>query len=496
MKNKPILKMKNITKTFPGVKALSEVNLELFSGEIHSLMGENGAGKSTLIKIISGVYQFDSGEYYLNDNLVNISTPIDAIEKGISVIYQELSVIDSLTVTENILFNSLPKTKLGRIKWKEAHELAKEILKEVGLNIDPSMKLERLSTAQKQLVEIARAISSKAKVIIMDEPTSALSPKEIEFLFTIIEKLKNNKVSILYVSHKMDEIFKISDKITVFRDGQYITTKLIHEFTEESLIATMVGRKLNDLYPKRESNIGEIAFEVNNFSTDDVKNINFYVRKGEVVGFSGLMGAGRSELAMGLFGAKSRLEGSILLDGKNLPKDNPTISRKLGLGFVTEDRKKNGIFSNLTVKENMLISSLRQYKKGLSQDTNLEKEIVMDEIKKFRIKTPSPFQMIVNLSGGNQQKILISRWLINQDLKVLIIDEPTRGIDVGAKKEIYQIINELSERGLAIIIISSEMPEIIGMSDRVYVMKDGKITAEYLKEDMTQEKIMKSSIQG
>lgn len=490
----PYIELKNVCKKFAGVNALQNVSLAVNLGEVHALVGENGAGKSTLIKIISGFHQPTSGQCFVEGNEVQISTPAVALKLHIGVVYQELSVVDNLSVAENIFFGRLPHNKFGQVQWKKLYQDAQEILDRIGLNIPVRRKVGSLGTAQKQLVEIARCLSQNPRFIIMDEPTSSLAPKEIANLLEIIRRLKSQNVGILYISHKLDEVFAISDQITVLRDGQHIATKAASELDEAKLISLMVGRTLSTERMRTTCATDEMAFEVKNLTTDQVRDISFYVRKGEIIGFNGLMGAGRTELAKGLFGADRRLSGEILLDGKPIPKNSMTESVRHGLGFIPESRKEEGIFQNFSVLQNLTISSLSAMAHMGFTDRKAEAEVSEKYRKAIRIKTPSIHQRIVNLSGGNQQKVIIARWLAKSNLKVLIVDEPTRGIDVGAKAEIYNLLDELAKSGLAVIIMSSEMQEILNVCDRIYVMKQGRIADEYAIEDATQEKLLSSAI--
>lgn len=493
MQNTPVIKITGMHKTFPGVHALKGVNLEMYPGEIHALVGENGAGKSTLIKIISGVYSFSEGEYLLDGKPAVIKQPLDAIKQGISVIYQELNLVPSLSIAENIFFGRLP-TKYGKVQWKQLYAVTQNYMEMVGLFVSPKMKLQYLSIAQQQLVEIAKSISLNAKVIIMDEPTSALSPKEIQSLFKVVAWLKENGVAILYVSHKLDEIFAISDRISIFRDGAPMGTVNTTDIDEQGLIEKMVGRKMSDMFPQKDGEIGEVMLEVKGLSTQKVTNLNFTVRKGEIVGFSGLMGAGRTEMTMALFGVDKRTAGSVYLDGKAVEKNSPLAAKNAGMGLVVENRKDGGILPNLSVKKNMTIVSLNQVTTGIHIKQKKEIEDVTTLIDKLSIKTPTMNQLISKLSGGNQQKVLLARWLIKQNLKLLIIDEPTRGIDVGAKSEIYSLMNDLAKQGLAILMVSSELPEILGMCDRVYVMKDCRITGEFDRSEASETVLLEKAI--
>lgn len=494
MINDYVVSVKNVCKFFPGVCALDKVDFNLLRGEIHALVGENGAGKSTLIKILSGVYTCDEGMCFIEGKNVDILSGAHGIHKDVGVIYQELNFAGYLSVAENIMFDKLP-VKYGVVQWKEAYRSAQTYMEMVGLNVSPKAKVQQLSIAQKQLIEIAKAISQNAKVIIMDEPTSALSPTEILNLFSVIKSLKEKGVSIIYISHKLDEILDISDRITVLRDGCVVDTILSADVSRDDLITMMVGRQMTELFPSR-NRVGETEtlFEVRGLSTDRVENISFYVGQGEIVGFSGLMGAGRTEMANALFGIDKKSSGTVLLNGHELILDSPLSARKAGLGYVTENRKELGIFPGLTVKQNISVSSLEQYAKFGVISTAAENSDVKEMVQDLSIKTPGIQQIISKLSGGNQQKALLARWLIKKNLKVLVVDEPTRGIDVGAKLEIYKILNALSVRGLAIIIISSEMTELLGVCDRIYVMRNGRITGEHIAEKASEKELLEDAI--
>ena len=492
MNQTPVIDIKNMHKVFPGVHALRGVNLELMPGEVHALVGENGAGKSTLIKIISGLYDYD-GTYLIDGQPAKIFNTLDAIRKGISVIYQELNVVPSLSIAENIFFGRLP-SKGGRVLWKKLYKDTEMYLDRVGLKIDPRFKVQYLSIAQQQLIEIAKAISLNAKVLIMDEPTSALSPKEINKLFQVMKWLKEQNVGIIYISHKMDEIFSMADRITVFRDGESICTMKKNETNETDLVEKMVGRKMSDMFPNRVHNCGEMVLEVEHLTTEKVTDISFHIRAGEIVGFSGLMGAGRTEMTMGLFGADKCLKGKIKIAGKEIAKNSPAACGRAGMGYVVENRKDMGLLPNLSVKKNMTIVTLDQICKGAHVLKAKENEAVAEMVKTLSIKTPSNEQLITKLSGGNQQKVLLARWLIKKNLKLLVIDEPTRGIDIGVKAEIYSILDHLAKKGLAILMVSSELPEILGMCDRIYVMKEGRISGEFDRSEACEKTLLEKAI--
>lgn len=489
-----VIKVSEINKYFPGVHALKNVEFELERGEVHALLGENGAGKSTLIKILGGMYRPESGEIFMEGQKKYFANPKQAIEDGISIIYQELNLSLNLSIAENIYFGRLPLNKLGFVDRRGMNAAAKKMLKKVGLNVSPNAKVKYLSTAQQQLLEIAKALSANAKVIIMDEPTSALSPKEIDVLFGIIRELQSNDISIIYVSHKLEELYAVCDRVTIFRDGRTIETLSVADTSTEGLIKSMVGRKLDSNYTREAAGTDETVLDCQNICTNKIKNISLRIHKGEIIGFSGLMGAGKTEIAKALFGIDKITSGEILLDGSRIKNISPEKCAEMGIGYVPEDRKLSGLFLNLSVKHNVSISTIMQFTNKKIVNRALEKKKIDDEIKILSIKTPSQLQKVCNLSGGNQQKCILARWLLHNNLKVLIIDEPTRGIDVGAKQEIYTILNDLAKRGIAIVIMSSEMPELVAMSDRIVVMKQGRMSAILEKNEITQEKIMQNAV--
>ncbi len=487
---KPILELKNIHKRFPGVYALKGVSFDVRPGEVHALMGENGAGKSTLIKVMSGAHLPDSGEYLIDGEPANVTNPEDAIKKGVSVIYQELNLAPNITVAENMALGALPTTAMGVVKRGELRRSTKKVIDQMDLGIDIDSKVGMLPIAQQQLVEIAKAIYKEPRVLIMDEPTSALSAREIDALFVVIKRLAAAGVAIVYVSHKLEEIFRLCDRVTVFRDGEYIGTKDIGELDENKLVSMMVGREYDSAYERTVSyGTDRVVLDVRNLSSDKVRDISFHVKAGEVVGFFGLMGAGRSELVRAVFGADERLSGEVVVDGKPLGRVSTSEAAKAGIGYISENRKDEGILPSLDVCRNMTIASLRQFIPRLGVSEEKERTSVSQMIDKMRIKTAGMRQNIANLSGGNQQKVLIARWLINAKLKVLIIDEPTRGIDVGAKAEIYALMDELASAGMGIVCVTSEMNEIMSICDRIYVMKRGRISGECLRADATPEKL-------
>ncbi|WP_341472335.1 sugar ABC transporter ATP-binding protein [Fonticella tunisiensis] len=483
--------MKNISKTFPGVRALNNVQLKVKKGTVHALMGENGAGKSTLMKILIGMYRPDGGTIKFKGKEVKFKSTHDALQAGISMIHQELSPVPYMTIAENIFLGreSLYK-KTFWVNDREMERKTEELLKQLEISLNPKMKMKELSTAYTQMVEIAKAISYNSELIIMDEPTSAITEREVEHLFKIIEWLKKKGVSIIYISHKMDEIFKIADEITVFRDGSYVDTCSVKNITKEKLIEMMVGREITQLFPKEEAEIGKVLLEIKNFTrAGKFYDINLKVRKGEILGLAGLMGSGRSEIMESLFGVVKADKGEIYIKGKQVHINSPADAIKHKLAFLTEDRKISGLFLPLSVKDNMYISSINNYIEKLFINSKKVNKDCEEEVKLLNIKTPGLDQIVNNLSGGNQQKVLIARWLLT-DPDILILDEPTRGIDVGAKAEIHRLMSKLAKQGKAIIMISSELPEILGMSDRIVVMHEGKITGELTRKEATQEKIM------
>lgn len=493
------LEMRGVVKTFPGVKALDHAQLRLKPGTVHALMGENGAGKSTLMKCMFGIYKMDEGEIFYEGKPVKIKDPLDALHKGIAMVHQELQPIPARSVGENIFLGRYPK-KLGGlfIDHKKMYSDTAQLLKKVRMDFDPKQPVGSLSVSQMQSVEIAKAVSANCKVLILDEPTSSLTAKEVEALFRIIEDLKAEGVSIVYISHKMDEILRISDEVTIMRDGQYIGTWDAKELTTDMIITKMVGRELTNLFPPKINEPGEVVFKVEDFTSINPKSfrdINFDLRAGEILCVGGLVGAQRTELMEGIFGIRSHSKGKIYYKGKELKIRRPKDAIDQGIAMLTEDRRATGIMGVLSIADNISIASLKKYRQfGFLINNRKIENLVQENVKKMNIKTPSSKTLIQSLSGGNQQKVLIGRWLANNP-DVLILDEPTRGIDVGAKYEIYCIISELAKEGKAIILISSEMSELIGMADRVMVMCDGRITGFIDGKDATQENIMELATQ-
>ena len=496
------LEMRGVCKSFPGVKALDHAQLCLRPGTVHALMGENGAGKSTLMKCMFGIYSMDEGEIIYEGQKVSIKNPLEALKMGIAMVHQELQPIPARTVGENIFLGRYPMKKLlgfiPVVDHKKMYEDTDALLQKVRMTFDSHQKVGELSVSQMQSVEIAKAVSANCKVLILDEPTSSLTSNEVEALFRIIEDLKAEGVAIVYISHKMDEILRISDEVTVMRDGQYIGTWEAKQLTTDFFISKMVGRELTNLFPERHNVPGEVVFEVKNFTSINprsFRNVNFQLRKGEILGVGGLVGAQRTELMEGLFGIRSHSAGEIYYQGKELKIRRPKDAIDQGIAMLTEDRRATGIMGVLSIADNISVASLKQYLDyGFVLNNKKIEALVQDNIQKMNTKTPSSKTQIKSLSGGNQQKVLIGRWLANNP-DVLILDEPTRGIDVGAKYEIYCIIEELARSGKSIIMISSEMAELIGMSDRIMVMCDGRVTGFIDGKDATQENIMELATQ-
>jgi len=484
-----LLKMKHIHKRFPGVYALNDVSYELRAGEVHALLGENGAGKSTLIKVLGGIYSADEGEIYIDGKKVEINGVKDAQNNGIAIIHQELVLVPHMTVAENIF--------LGReqgqgilIDHRKMTEEAQRLLDAHEMNIKADALIKDLTIAQQQMVEIVKAISYNSRILVMDEPTSSISDKEVAFLFKTMRGLTAKGVGIVYISHKMSELEEICDRVTIMRDGQYVGTEVVKETTKDDLIAMMVGRELTNYYTRDYLEPGEIVLKCENISDGKmVKNAGFEIHKGEIVGFAGLVGAGRSETMKCIFGLTKGSQGDVYVKRNKVNISNPVDAIKHGLALVPEDRKLEGLYKVQSVRFNSTIEILERFIRGVSVDDRKEIEITQKYIDMMATKTPTQEQMIGNLSGGNQQKVMISRWLAtNPD--ILILDEPTRGVDVGAKSEIYAIMNQLVKEGMAIIMISSELPEIINMSDRIYVMSEGRVTGCLDHDEATQESIM------
>lgn len=490
MKQENVLEMKHVNISFFDVQVLHDIDFSVRPGEIHALMGENGAGKSTLMKILNGVYKASSGEIYIDGKKVTISSPNDARDNGISFMHQEILMAGNMTIAENIYMGVEPVAG-GFVDMKEMNEKAQKMLDSLGLKLSAEQKVGLLSVAQQQMIEIARALSFNAKIIVMDEPTSSLTSKEVEILFGQIRKLKEQNIAVIYISHKMDEIEAICDRITVLRDGHYIGTEVIKEVSLDKIVSMMVGRKIENMYDSKPHPGKEDILEVKNLSNYYLKNISFSLKKGEILGFAGLVGAGRTEMARAIFGIDPIDSGEIWLKGKKISCKSPREAIRLGIGLVPEDRKKQGLVLMHSVSYNLTLAIVDTFIKGFHVDHKKEQEIIDQYANKLSIKMSSPEQKCINLSGGNQQKVVISKWLAT-GADVLILDEPTRGIDVGAKSEIYHLISELADKGISIIVISSELPEVINLSSRVAVMHEGRILGimDKQKEEITQEKIM------
>ena len=485
-----ILRMQNIRKTFPGVVALDNVNLDVRSGTVHSLMGENGAGKSTLMKCLIGMYTPDEGTVELAGDIVRFKDTKDGLEHGISMIHQELSPVPEMMVAENIWLGREPRGRLGLLSPAAMFRKTRELFDEWKIDIDPRARMKDLTVSKQQMVEIAKAISYDAKIIIMDEPTSAIPEREVAHLHGMIKRLTDFGVAIIYITHKMDEVFRISDDITVFRDGKHVGSYPAKELDRDKLIKLMVGRELTDLFPKEEAEIGEVVLSVQGLNRGAVvKDVSFELHRGEILGLAGLMGAGRTEVLETIFGIEKADSGEVVLNGRALRIKQPSDAIRAGMALLTEDRKLNGIMGVLSVRDNITAAALPRYSpRGVLHVGEMRKDSE-DQREKLRIKTPSLSQLIKNLSGGNQQKALISRWLLTVP-DVLMIDEPTRGIDVGAKSEIHRLMSMLAQEGKAIIMVSSELPEVLGMSDRILVMHEGRISGELSREEANQESVM------
>ncbi|WP_066686577.1 sugar ABC transporter ATP-binding protein [Christensenella intestinihominis] len=484
-----ILEVKDLCKYYPGVKALDGVSVGFQEGEVHALAGENGAGKSTLIKMLTGAIEPTRGEIILNGETYHRLGPIEAIEKGISAVYQEFNLIPYLTVAENVFYGK-EIMKGAFVDKKAMAEEVSKALEEFEIELDPLAVISDLGVAYQQITEIVKAVMANSRVLIMDEPTAPLTSKETQLLFNIVKKLKKNKVTIIFISHRMEEMFEICDRVTVLRDGKYISTKDVKDITRKELITDMVGRELGENYPERVAELGEPVLQVKGLTNEKIKDVSFEVRKGEILGFGGLVGAGRTEVMQALFGADPIEDGEIFLNGKRIKIKNPGSALNHGIGLLPEDRKNQGVLLGLTIKENVTFSSLKQAMRGPFVDSKKDTAIAEEYVNKLQIKTPSINQLVKNLSGGNQQKVVLAKMLATQ-CDVIIFDEPTRGIDVGAKQEIYNLMRHLADdEEKTVIMVSSEMPELIGMSDRILVMRGGRIVGELGRNEFSQELIL------
>ena len=481
-----MLTLKHIRKIYPGVVALDDVSMTVRDGEVHALLGENGAGKSTLIKIVAGAISPDGGEIAFDGRAFPRLTPQQALEQGVAVIYQELNLCRPLSVAENI-FLGRPQTRL--YSQRKLNALAREIFDEYGFDLDPGARVMSLSPAQQQLVEICKGISNRAKIMIMDEPTSALASNEVELLFRVIAKLKASGVTVIYISHRLDEVFRVTDRITVLRDGRYVTTINTADTNRQELVKLMVGRELSESYPARRHALGPVALEVRNLTGNSVESISFTLRRGEILGFAGLVGCGRTETAQLICGARPIETGEVLVDGKPVRLRSPVDAIARGIGLIPEDRKEQGcILHNSVLFNTTLICNGKYMRGGVIRDRQ-RREVAEQYRDELRIKVPSLSQQVVNLSGGNQQKVVVAKTLA-ADLDIIFFDEPTKGIDVGAKYEIYTLMNEMAAAGKAIVMISSDMEEILGMSDRILVLSEGRVAGELTKEQFSQENVL------
>ena len=485
--------MENITKTFPGVRALDDVSIDLHKGEVLGILGENGAGKSTLIKILAGNYIKDSGHIYIDGKEFDIKSPAEAMASGIRVIYQELNTIDNLTVTENIFVGEqIVKGPFKIVDWKTMTKRAKELLDTLNVKLDPNTIIGDLTVSEKQIVEIAKAISREAKILVMDEPTAALSEEEINSLFRIIKTLQKRGVSIIYISHRLKEIFEIVDRVTVLRDGKKVGTQKIQETDHGKLVALMVGRDIKDMYPKKEVEIGNTVMEVKNLSADGINNVSFELKKGEILGIFGLLGSGRTSLVKALFGANKIRSGQILLNGKRVGINSPSAARDERVGLVPLDRKAEGLALIMGVKENITLANIEDLGNSFLINRKKEKQKAEKWVDEIGIRTPSVDQEVNSLSGGNQQKVVLAKWL-ESGSQIIILNEPTRGIDVGSKIEIYKLIEDLCEKGSSIIMISSELPEILSIADRIITMSKGRFTGQYSRNEASEEKLLQKA---
>ncbi|GIV76917.1 sugar ABC transporter ATP-binding protein [Litorilinea aerophila] len=489
--SRPLLRMVEITKTFPGVRALDRVTFEVYPGEVHGLVGENGAGKSTLMKILSGALQPDSGTIELQGRPVSVPTPRAAQLLGIGLIHQELAVLPELSVAENVFLGREPTGRLGLIDWPRLYRQTRELLERMGVDLDPRTRVGDLPIAQQQMVEIAKALSLDAEILVMDEPTSALTERETEILFRLIQGLRSQGVTIIYISHRMEEIFAICDRVTVLRDGQHIASRAIQELTPEEIVRLMVGRSITEMYPPPGQGSGPVRLEVREVRrAPRLRGVTLTLRSGEIVGLAGLVGSGRSDLARAIFGADPIDGGEIRVNGTAVALRGPAEAMALGMGFIPEDRKTQGLFLNMDVRQNTVIARLKELSRLLGFiDFRRARAEAQHFVEELNIRTPNLEQQVRNLSGGNQQKVIIARWMARRPA-ILILDEPTRGIDVGAKAEIHNLMRRLADQGMAILMISSELPEVLGVSDRILVMREGRIVAEFSREEATQDRVM------
>lgn len=488
-----LLDMKQIIKSFNGVEVLHGIDFSLRAGTVHALMGENGAGKSTLMKVLAGVHKCDDGEIWLKGKKTEIQSPRHAQELGIAMIHQELSPVPEMTVAENIFLGREPRKGLF-VDYKKMYADTEKLLGEMKVRVSPRAKIGRLKVADQQLIEISKAISLNADIIVMDEPTSAITDQEVEILFKTIADLKKKGTGIIYISHKMDEIFRIADDITVLRDGTYVNSWEAKDIDNNTLIKNMVGRELNEIFPKIKVPAKDVVMEVRHFTKENqFEDISFLVREGEILGIAGLIGAGRTELMNAIFGLEKPDSGEVFFEGRKVEIRRPSDAIRHGIAYVTEDRKNEGLVLEMGVGQNITIASMKMLSSGMFIKRQEEKKTIDDQIRALRIKVHSPRQLVGKLSGGNQQKVVLAKWMMKNP-KLLILDEPTRGIDIGAKSEIYKLMGEFVEKGNSIIMISSEMPEAMGMSDRILVLSNGRLSGELSREEFAQEDIMKMAV--
>ena len=489
----PTLALANVSKSFGAVRALREVSLDLFAGEAHALAGENGAGKSTLVKTLAGVHRPDTGQVLLNGEPVVFAGPADAQQAGVAVIYQEPTLFPDLSVAENIFMGRQPRRSLGRIDRKAMHGQARELFGRLGVALDPEQPSRGLSIADQQLVEIAKALSRDARVLIMDEPTAALSGNEVARLFSVVEALREHGCAILFISHRLDEIFSLCQRVTTLRDGAWIASEPVSGLTHDDLVRRMVGRELGALYPKEEAPLGEVALQVERLTREGVfTDVSFQVRRGEIVALAGLVGAGRSEVARAVFGVDRWDAGSVSVAGRRLPAGSPTAAMGAGLALVPEDRRQQGLVMELSIERNIGLTGLGSLRRGVTISRKAERDRAKDWAVRLRLKFARLSDGVGVLSGGNQQKVVLAKWLATKP-SVLIVDEPTRGIDVGTKAEVHRLLSELAGQGIAVLMISSDLPEVLGMADRVLVMHEGRLTAELSRADATEESVMNAA---
>src|SRR5689334_2727743 len=488
----PIFHIQHISKSFGGVHALQDVHFEIFPGEVHALLGENGAGKSTLIKIITGVYQPDAGELFLAGSPIRFANTREAQAHGIAAIYQEPSLFPDLDIAENILVGRQPMGRLG-VDWRRMYQEASALLARLGSSLDPRTKARELSVAQQQVVEIARALSINAKVLIMDEPTSSLTQGEVEELFTLVRQLRESGTAIVFISHRLEELFALADRVTILRDGSYVGTQPMTDVTTDDLIRMMVGRTLGELFPKQAVEAGDVVLEVSGLGVEGTfSDVSFQLRRGEILGMAGLIGAGRTNVARALFGTEPATSGTIRLDGRTVTIKSPDAAMALGIGYVPEDRKEHGLVLPMSIADNISLPIIASFARGGWLDAKRERAAAAAGAKQLEVKMASVEQQAGQLSGGNQQKVVLAKWLGTHP-RVLILDEPTRGIDVGTKAAVHALMSSLAAQGMAILMISSELPEILGMSDRILVMREGRLTGQFSRTEATQEKLMSAA---